>query len=812
MEHPDLVLRFDLRLGGIAELTGDVSEAQRARARTLAGGSRGADVGRMLLIDDAATVSEHAPAIERVLDAESVDSVLLVLVGMPPMRQRRTNEEKKPSLPPLVTYTNLATLWIEDTRGVLWDMRRAHGSRLIIDPDGHDDRHSRSMPGDDRFNALLRALELPEVFDRVHTAITGMMARVASPGLRDITVETTPSSDVIVKAIQKAGELIGGDSANTVRGFDPAPTERLQNLRGGAELPNTGVLDSGSDFMKKVNDVYRDLDTVADITDNSKRWPCRVSIAEADRALDRAGEGLLQAAEQAREGLGRVDASGGLSPQAREAMRQFGVNKTPEVVVPELLPTGVSWEEAPEHVVRESGITLSRVNKSLSYAASQLRGVAGDARPRGPQDTEPMLDQARLNSAKVVEKAKNGARFCLELLGPGGGGILVAAGLVGFLASWWRPGRMVGIPLALLSVLFAGVILSSGSRVISPRALLAQVKEAAVELLTLVGATALGVVLALLLALLLPPLPARLWPVGVLSLLASVAVAVLLVRIVWRHRHKVWRRERRFEDMETELDRLGELVHDVAVNDWLLADARTRCRIVAEGMAASFEKVREILAKLREILADRPPMATGQQAAIQGDEFSLRLGLDAYTESIRDIVAEDLLEMTVSVVDKVSYETAVETDDAAVVETERGFTVALSSYLRGIQTDGVLAPTGNQGADERRDQLLRRLWSEAREVEVLLRVDAGAIFPQYCSPEALKLLSVAPESATLVRFAPAAAKHLLPRADREDAVPTSDGNVAGVLRLVPLREGAMSLDEPELEEVDQTPLPEESEV
>ena len=90
-----------------------------------------------------------------------------------------------------------------------------------------------------------------------------------------------------------------------------------------------------------------------------------------------------------------------------------------------------------------------------------------------------------------------------------------------------------------------------------------------------------------------------------------------------------------------------------------------------------------------------------------------------------------------------------------------------------------------RGAQKRAD-LLANLWREIGDLDDLLAAPPDSDIVQFCAPDDLLLLDQSPESAKMVRFAPATYSR-----DGLDLPITHTQKmlIAGVLRLVPLRGG-----------------------
>jgi hypothetical protein len=129
-------------------------------------------------------------------------------------------------------------------------------------------------------------------------------------------------------------------------------------------------------------------------------------------------------------------------------------------------------------------------------------------------------------------------------------------------------------------------------------------------------------------------------------------------------------------------------------------------------------------------------------------------------------------------------------DDLPTGLRER-LTGLLADYATHVEAYGIAEPVGER--TESRAALVAALWQESVATGALPRdLPADRRMLQLCGPADLPLLDPTVERFRLVRFAPRAAQGAF-GTDRGAAALTwtASGHLAGVLRLVPLRAGAV---------------------
>ncbi len=219
------VIRIDLRAAAAGS---DAVDAQTFGADTLIDTQRHAveghytgpaeqgshqrfiDVGRVLVIDDAATFARHAPAYQHLVVAPTIGKLLCLTVGAPA-------DPTAIDLPKAATSRNAAVLWVGDPRGVAWHLGLTTTTKLAeggADPDGSG-----------TLAELADTLAEPPVFDRVFGAISELDGHVAAAAL--LPAVRWPALDLMRLAEE---QVAGGGPAGIVEVLDPDLRQLLIDL------------------------------------------------------------------------------------------------------------------------------------------------------------------------------------------------------------------------------------------------------------------------------------------------------------------------------------------------------------------------------------------------------------------------------------------------------------------------------------------------------------------------------------------------------------------------------------------------------
>ncbi len=216
---PVTVIRLDFRAGasgphavaadtiGRDTLTGVQQQAVQRLPEPLANGGRRrlVDVGRVLVIDDAATFAGHADTYQHLLRTPTIGRLLCVTIGA----LARPDAIDLPGTVATDNATSAGMLWIGDPVGTGWHLGMTTTTRLAeagADPDGTA-----------TLEEILGALTDPVVFDMALAAITAMDGNVAAPAV--LPVIRWPALDLLRLAEE-----------TTASGGPPGPDEIVSIL------------------------------------------------------------------------------------------------------------------------------------------------------------------------------------------------------------------------------------------------------------------------------------------------------------------------------------------------------------------------------------------------------------------------------------------------------------------------------------------------------------------------------------------------------------------------------------------------------
>ena len=181
---------------------------------TVPGGrQRFVDVGRVLVIDDAATFARHAPTYQHLVVASTIGKLLCLTVGA-------SADPTGIDLPKAATSKNAAVLWVGDARGVGWHLGLTTTTTLAegrADPDGSG-----------TLAELADTLAEPRVFDHVFGAISELDGHVAAPAL--LPVVRWPALDLLRLAEEQVAGGGPPGPASIVDVLDPDVKQLLIDL------------------------------------------------------------------------------------------------------------------------------------------------------------------------------------------------------------------------------------------------------------------------------------------------------------------------------------------------------------------------------------------------------------------------------------------------------------------------------------------------------------------------------------------------------------------------------------------------------
>jgi hypothetical protein len=699
--------------------------------------SRQVDLRRVLVLDDAARLEEHGDAYESLLTSRRVETALCLAVG--PLGAA---EKEPPTLrrPFVLQPPQTATLWVGDLRGIGWSMGDRYATTVSGGGQGPGVPGTAPEAGPDSpwaqagadlpsLGGLLQALRIPEVFDRARDLTGGMPDAVASVGLRAILggIDTAVLHQACVRAVDR----LTGHPANGGGGGNPpdVDAEALQVLLGSRTETNPPP----GQVLLPSGALERSYQQVAE------------RIAGVRRQFRWVGRGWRGVVAAGRAGPRLPGAAAGVG-SALASYREL-VLRTVEQGCSR---TGLDQTRLAD--LEQAGVRFSAVPVDAASVTTALRQVVLDG---GVERSYPLdVLTARLRDLAHRVAPQGGAEY------------LEAAG--------------EACPVEL------------AQRLSNPSAFppLAAERAALVRLLGwgLAGTAAAGGLAAGLGV----PLPV------LLVLLAAGAGAVAAApRWLWSRLVRRWVHRTGVPAAARAADGLRAVLARVAAQEWLLARARRDASNTARALAAALAVSAVVLRDHAELTdPNRGPDswfaasgAGGGPSGPVGVEWAYAAHSDSGTAKLVEVIRADLVDALTAALDPCWDQLSrggLEDDIAAGVR--RRLSGLLAEYRRHLGQFGPhLAPPFalEQGGRERADL---DFWGSSAAVAELLRSTAAdSRLVQLCAPEQLGDLDVEPGNARLVRFAPL----LGTPSHSPDAIWTDGGQLAGVLRLVPLRRGVV---------------------
>ncbi|WP_157358206.1 hypothetical protein [Amycolatopsis alba] len=691
--------------------------------------------GRVVVLDDADSLVEHAESYLALTGEEMVTGVVCVAVGES-VNAEGPHDGAVLEIPAALTYA--AILWAGDTRGVEW----APGSKA-----------PRPATGTDSLDSLIAALCVPEVFDQV-LAAAERTGPATSPGVRVVPVG--PDAQELAEARDAVVRRLGSGEA----AVSPAGLKDLRSI-GGERPPDR-----------------------AELAD-----PVRAAGAEAARRVRLTGSlvaqlGTAQAVFGSRRPTARLGEHFAWASEAAENHRLFLVEVLDRVdghlesgypLLDDVLDLGVP---APVEVDRRQLVTDLRdhvdrrveAGVSLPGLARELRMAAASAAPQGCAAT---LQKIREHPAPVLVMPRF-SRWPLSLaaipwiffscfaltvlLGPGLGG-WVAGGLLA--AAWFGAGWL----LLSRSPTPEG---ERGFDATLPPALLAYAIAAVAGVFTRFSPE------TVLLSSLISPLAAQSLSVAV------VAISACVVVFGWRSAVRRWQAAVDSAVLLETIARLTGLAENAVGREWVPMRRHAAIAVAATEVASSLEEIGRELERSGELLFSGPSDGPGREPR------------HSVPPEVYDVVRGDVADLVMAALEPVWPATESGRDVTPGV-LSKGFDRLLHRYDTHVRRRGLLAPP-EFGRDRRaRDALTARVWAESADSPAVLRMAADADLTQLCRSSQLRFLRTVNEP-ELIRFAPAQVRRVL--AEQGTARPvTADpritwsesGEVVGALRLSPLR-------------------------
>ena len=719
---------------------------------------------RALIIDDAARLEQHHPVFEAIFRSREVDTLICLAVGEPD--DRAEGHALKAS--PVLSGDRAAILWVGDETGVAWRMDTSTAVRPVaaVQNDG--------VPA---LRRLINALCTREVFDQVLRHLRLVPDGVASPGVRIVAgqIELT----TLLVAQRRAVATVAG------RMVDDATTERA-----GPSLDGGEVLLGRIDLLPSEYSPLRGDSDLGQLSQQCETL-CRESAQLAGRmeglsgllGPDRPGRHIYaklreagRAAERYYEAVADLfdygDAGGGLDAGRRD----------------ELERQGISWSRFPgldpADVVRrlseavDTGIGRHSVRMLIGW----LRIVSDRATPQGSAAYLDRLDQ--LGGRPAIGRLTTPPPFVLADAPPATLAAVFGCCLLASLAP--APlGWLTGVSVAVIWLLVALLALVRQPVPDGERGLRALGRPMPLWH-PLVAATGVGAGQLVSRIVMVPT------PLAVVAAVLSGISLLVVLSVWWTGAVRRWRRGLALADMITFASRQDALLREVAVLEWVLADQRRYLANVSRALAGALSEIAEAMDGYLDDASSDDKVTGYLGVSVDQDTMGdLQVILNA---DVADAVWEVLAPCW-----QMLRTGALEQARVGVADDIRHL---LSEHWRHLELHNVherprFARPQPDGALPKVPQI----WGALGWLNEVVSTPRHGLLAQMCTAPDLALLQPTARQARVVRFAPRSAQDVVVEggigAELDDLVWTSTGHLAGVVRLVPLRPGAVDLVWPE---------------
>jgi hypothetical protein len=741
-------------------------------------------VGRVIVLDHAASLVDHWDTYTALADDREVTGVICLAIGAPSAEAEGngTHSSVVLRIPAVLTQSGGAVLWVGDEHGVRWGTRA--NQPVPLRPAANE------LTGLER---LVLALHVDEVFDEVRAQVQEEMpGQVASPGL------------VLFSGAVVSGQLVAARDAAVQQlvgmRHDQAPTQALldtiEELRRGPQATPGGDLDGKGRVGAPRELATKTRTTAADLARDARSL--RLFTGSRDRGGERPGPLLGRVAERSGTFTAKYREEAATLLDRVDGHLRRGDTSLPKVVEMGVRePPGVS----PEHVVENLGPAVAKhlgAEPSLPALATHLRRAAAALEPAGCPG---VADTVR-----------------------GTGQPSLARGLP--TATQW-PVSPVLLPLVFLTCVVAALVPSPPwlGWIVGALAVLAwfvpawmllarwpqsdgelEPAEASVPvalsfgLVGIAGAVA-GAWAARYLADLapldlLPGLPTR-W--RVFLVVVAFLLIVLAVRSSWSLAARRLRKRLGTEELAAVHRTVSGHVDRVVGTEWVPSARR---RVVAAALNETADGLHEIQRRLAPDPDDAErPLPLFSRAPSRFTPAALPGGVpNALAEEVQLVVHDDLLRIVAMALEP-AWRATRKGRRAHPGEYTQRLDGLLEEYDDHVYHSGLM--TVPRQVEERdpvpnekpRQELLSRVWGEAPQARRALRTQPFDDTTQLCTPRQIGDLYTYREP-VMVRFAPAQVRRVLAAPGSRDAaayatlVWTERAELAGVVRLHELQAGA----------------------
>ncbi|MCA1674863.1 MAG: sulfite exporter TauE/SafE family protein, partial [Actinobacteria bacterium] len=280
--------------------------------------------------------------------------------------------------------------------------------------------------------------------------------------------------------------------------------------------------------------------------------------------------------------------------------------------------------------------------------------------------------------------------------------------------------------------------------------------------------------------------------VGQVLMVASVLVLVTTVSLSWSRAARRWKEELDLPGLRHRVDQMSALLADTLTAQWSPSEQR---RVVADTLREVGSGVEQIAGALPEACAE---LFTPPERRDPVDLFTLSPGAaQSVQPEVLDVVVTDLVELARAALEPCwqAIESNIRTEPHLYSWRVR---TLVEEYRNHIARNGLLAAPVFVTNSKPREVLAARVWTDSTEALAALESRIDDEMTQLCRSKQLNLISTSAGDVGVLRFAPHQLKQVRefgssgrhPEMSRE-VVWTSAGDLAGTMRLVPLRLGTV---------------------
>jgi hypothetical protein len=733
------------------------------QARQAPGGDpKRVDFTRVVLLDDIGDYASHHDAYVQILDFRVKISLLCVVIGQgshadSAVALRRPYQLRGPKA---------ATLWVGDRDGIDWRMDSSQAEAVypcLLDPRGP----YRGLARD-----FVESLRTQEVFDEVLKGVGKMPGAAASPGTYVSRDDVDPTA--ISQAQRAAAKRLAGTSPPPGARAPTMEPERLLPGRAGSAAPADPVL-AGGELDQLYQRSQRAVNEVVSAAAHLA-WPGKLLAGDGGRArsaLARLAKAMPELVAAIASTLEEVDPREAFDATQADELHSRGIELKPPR--PQDPPVAVD-------ALSELTVTALDQGQPLGVIAGLLRDLADRLVPEG---TQPYLARLR----RICPEAALG-----RLTSPPS---ILAGALSGWLLAWTVLGGLLAglwpAPLALSGVLYVLGAIGVAAMIRSRAATVARAvgptgwRFVGAQSAAAVAGAGCGIAVSRIAALPTPSGPAAIGA-GI-----AVVLVVVLMSVEWSVLIRRWVRASGLSGLPRVVKALRGLVTEAATQEWELAAERRAASDFARIMAGMVD---DVAAGLKSHAADAlhgqdQPGAWAAEEAGQPDA--------GRQDEIQTLVLLDLSAVAATVLSQLF--TALGAGRLVTVDAEtvrRPLEAQLAVYAEHLAAVGIYEPPPFERGSRQRPALVDSLLERSVRLEQLIWSDVqDDRIVQLCAPEHLALLEVDPTAAELIKFFPQSGQEVAGRTLSLSAAQSSDiqwspaSGISGLLRLVPLRPGAV---------------------